>query len=213
MFQTCFCESFAYLFCFALESLYRPVSFTATPFTLIPLDPGDIYIGPTSPAESHPCACSTVGYSLISSCAGCQGDKWITYDSRCCFSSQLPELMYLPLVGQNTRLTAQGLCLPLRENLRAENLLDLALTSARRFPYPIPSGIFVPHWALLDVTVCSLSFFFDNVLTARSRLTMVQLGTSTLASTIRMTPVVGVFSRLFPPSYCLTPACCFYSQI
>jgi hypothetical protein len=32
--------------------------------------------------------------------------------------------------------------------------------SANSFPYPVPSGIYVPHWALIDVTVrCNLSHF------------------------------------------------------
>jgi hypothetical protein len=34
----------------------------------------------------------------------------------------------------------------------AENLLGLTLTLVGRFPNPVPSGIRVPHWALLDVT-------------------------------------------------------------
>jgi hypothetical protein len=41
-----------------------------------------------------------------------------------------------------------------------ENLLDLTLLVSR-FPNPVPPGTYVPHWAILDVTVC-LKFFFKQ---------------------------------------------------
>jgi hypothetical protein len=81
----------------------------------------------------------------------------------------------------------------------------LTLTPALRFPNPIPSGTRVPQWALLDVTVCFLAFFLDNILTTRSR-------TGTIGTlTNRMPSVVGTFSRLFS-RYCLTmtPASYFH---
>ena len=63
--------------------------------------------------------------------------------------------MHLSLAGQNGWPTAQRLCLPHRElPMGADNPLPrLTLELTRRFPNPIPSGIHVPQWALLDVTV------------------------------------------------------------
>ena len=63
-------------------------------------------------------------------------------------------LMYLSIAGRSGWPTAQRLCLPGREFLeKAENLLQFILKFARRFPNPVPSGIRVPQWSLIDVTV------------------------------------------------------------
>ena len=60
--------------------VYFLISFVA--FTVDPLQPGYSYPGPNGTDNSDLCKCSTVGYSLISACAGCQGEHWIRYDSR-----------------------------------------------------------------------------------------------------------------------------------
>ncbi|KAH9995304.1 hypothetical protein BJV77DRAFT_239913 [Russula vinacea] len=46
-------------------------------FTIEPLQPGDMYRGPQGEDDANLCKCSTVGYSLISACAGCQGGRWV----------------------------------------------------------------------------------------------------------------------------------------
>ena len=179
------CESFAYLFCLALASLYSLISFAA--FPLSTLDPNDSsYGGPDYTDASNLCECSTVGYSLVSACGGCQGHTWITYDSCRGFSLQLPDLMYLLLVGQNSRPTAQGLCLPPRELLSCRESIRLDIEVGAQVPQPYPfrntrSPLGSPRRHSLF-----LIFFFDNVLTAYSRLRTI----GTLTS--RMPPVVGV---------------------
>ncbi|KAH9984275.1 hypothetical protein BJV77DRAFT_200144 [Russula vinacea] len=82
-------------------------------YTMAPLQPGQSYSGPSGVDDSNLCKCSTVGYSLVSACGGCQGQTWITwseYPSNC--------KMVLP---------------------------------ASRFPNPVPSGIRLPYWSLLNV--------------------------------------------------------------
>ncbi|KAI0270212.1 hypothetical protein BGY98DRAFT_268172 [Russula aff. rugulosa BPL654] len=48
-------------------------------FTVNPLQPGSMYGGPSDVGNSNFCICSTIGYSLISACAGCQGENWISW--------------------------------------------------------------------------------------------------------------------------------------
>ncbi|KAI0270215.1 hypothetical protein BGY98DRAFT_1190076 [Russula aff. rugulosa BPL654] len=48
-------------------------------FAVGPLQPGESYPGPSGTDNSNLCKCSTVGYSLISACTGCQGERWIRY--------------------------------------------------------------------------------------------------------------------------------------
>jgi len=43
---------------------------------------------------------------------------------------------------------------PFTVSLGIENLLHLTLNLIPRFPNPVPAGIRVPRWAILDVTVC-----------------------------------------------------------
>jgi hypothetical protein len=62
---------------------YRPLSFAA--FTISPLQQGYSYFGPSGVDDSNLCKCSTVGYSLLSACGGCQGQTWVTYDSCYCY--------------------------------------------------------------------------------------------------------------------------------
>jgi hypothetical protein len=54
-------------------------------FTLAPLLPGYVYLGPTQLAANS-CRCSTVYYSLLSACAYCQNQTyldWSIYDQNC----------------------------------------------------------------------------------------------------------------------------------
>ncbi|KAH9984289.1 hypothetical protein BJV77DRAFT_200464 [Russula vinacea] len=83
-------------------------------FTIDPLPPGYSYIGPSGADDSDLCKCSTVGYSLISACGGCQGQSWITWSE---YSFNCTETL-----------------------------------PPSQFPNPVPEGIRVPYWALLDVT-------------------------------------------------------------
>ncbi len=53
--------------------------------------------------------------------------------------------------------------------MAVENLLRLTLKLVPRFPNPVPSGVYVPYWAALDVTVCFKVFFYGNVFTVYSR--------------------------------------------
>jgi hypothetical protein len=59
--------------------------FPLSVFIVDPLRPGYSYTGPSGIDDSDLCKCSTVGYSLISACAGCQGEDWIRYHSRPCY--------------------------------------------------------------------------------------------------------------------------------
>ena len=73
-------------------------------FNLSPLDPGYVYLGPST-ANANTCRCSSVYYSLLSACAYCQGRNSIGY------------ILYLELVrphsiavlsgGRHTALTVQ----------------------------------------------------------------------------------------------------------
>ena len=73
-------------------------------FTLITLDPDEHYIGPNSQTQSYSCICTTVVYSLLSACDGCQGSSWIGY---CPLHLCRPSFMsgYLPSGGLNGWLT------------------------------------------------------------------------------------------------------------
>ncbi|KAK0197014.1 hypothetical protein F5146DRAFT_24758 [Armillaria mellea] len=53
---------------------------TDEPFTLDPLPADTHYAGPTSPQDSNECECSSVVYSLVSACAGCQNRNWQNWD-------------------------------------------------------------------------------------------------------------------------------------
>jgi hypothetical protein len=62
--------------------------------------------------------------------------------------------MYLSSAGRHGWPAAQRPRLPRREFIvAADNLLCLTLRLTRSFPNPVPSGIRVPHWSILDVTV------------------------------------------------------------
>jgi hypothetical protein len=62
-----------------IDEPYRLISFSA--YTLGPLPQGYHYAGPRKGFDDRNlCECSTVGYSLISACGGCQGRIWETYD-------------------------------------------------------------------------------------------------------------------------------------
>lgn len=85
-------------------------------FSLDPLEPGFIYLGP-SRAAANPCRCSTVYYSLLSACAYCQNQSflsWTSYDSNCTAvynqifvdpiptSTKIPHYAYLDVVTNDT---------------------------------------------------------------------------------------------------------------
>ena len=83
MYSTCSggCESFPCYILSCIDEPYRLISFSA--YEIDPLPAGYHYSGPWKGIDDRNlCECSTVGYSLISACVGCQGDKWGTYDPR-----------------------------------------------------------------------------------------------------------------------------------
>ncbi|KAF9454634.1 hypothetical protein P691DRAFT_806802 [Macrolepiota fuliginosa MF-IS2] len=47
-------------------------------FTLQPLDPGFVYLGPSLTVQNS-CRCSSVYYSMLSACAACQGRNWLDW--------------------------------------------------------------------------------------------------------------------------------------
>ncbi|KAH6918420.1 hypothetical protein BKA70DRAFT_1247150 [Coprinopsis sp. MPI-PUGE-AT-0042] len=85
----------------------------ATTFTLEPLEPGFIYLGPTR-TNVNACRCSSVYYSMLSACAECQGNdylRWSAWNGNC-----------------------------------SEVYLET-------YPRDIPTGVKVPHWAYIDVSI------------------------------------------------------------
>ncbi|KAF8969854.1 hypothetical protein BDZ97DRAFT_1792997 [Flammula alnicola] len=52
-----------------------------TDFTLAPLQPGFVYLGPNV-ANANSCRCSSVYYSLLSACAACQDRSFIKSGQR-----------------------------------------------------------------------------------------------------------------------------------
>lgn len=57
-------------------SPYHSLTTLPLAFTLAPLDPGFVYLGPDIP-NANACRCSSVYYSLLSACADCQDREWI----------------------------------------------------------------------------------------------------------------------------------------
>lgn len=49
-------------------------------FEIPALPPGSMYGGPYG-GQGNTCICSTIVYSLVSACAGCQGSSWIEWDT------------------------------------------------------------------------------------------------------------------------------------
>jgi len=73
-------------------------------FTLDPLQPGFVYLGPTALAANS-CRCSSVYYSLLSACAYCQNQTyldWSIYDVNCTtvyvsvFTDPIPPTIVVP---------------------------------------------------------------------------------------------------------------------
>jgi len=73
-------------------------------FTLAPLEPGFVYLGPTT-LTANACRCSTVYYSLLSACAYCQNQTyldWSIYDVNCTvlynqvFTEPIPSSIVVP---------------------------------------------------------------------------------------------------------------------
>jgi len=95
--------------------LHQPTQCSSA-FTLDPLLPGYVYLGPTRLAANS-CRCSTVYYSLLSACAYCQNQTyldWSIYDQNCTdvydqiFIDPIPSTIvvphyaYLDVVTDNT---------------------------------------------------------------------------------------------------------------
>ncbi|KAF8736919.1 hypothetical protein AX14_013736 [Amanita brunnescens Koide BX004] len=62
--------------CVVVEDLATTCDFNG--FKLQPLTSGSSYPGPTL-GQDNSCHCTSVYYSLISACAACQGERWITW--------------------------------------------------------------------------------------------------------------------------------------
>ncbi|KZV73404.1 hypothetical protein PENSPDRAFT_682885 [Peniophora sp. CONT] len=61
---------------------------------LIDPEGGSVYTGPSGIDNGDICKCNTVGYSIISACAGCQGGSWLPYSAfvqNCTATSPLTE--------------------------------------------------------------------------------------------------------------------------
>jgi len=72
-------------------------------FTLDPLDPGFVYLGPTVLAANS-CRCSTVYYSVLSACAYCQNQTyldWSIYDVNC---TKVYDSVFLDPIPPTTRV-------------------------------------------------------------------------------------------------------------
>jgi hypothetical protein len=80
---------------------------------------------PRGPDNSNLCECSTVGYSLFSLCVACQGEIWITC----------------------------GYFVSSFQSSQQKTYCESHCNWLAGFPNPVPSGIRVPQWALIDVTV------------------------------------------------------------
>jgi hypothetical protein len=130
-------------------------------FTIHPLSPGEAYPGPNpSPSIFDKCQCSAIGYSLVGACATCQGGKSAECDHIVSFLNSL-ELMDLSfpkpfcIYGQLHNYSIS--CAVSSYGGRESVAFDIEIV-VPRFPNPVPSGVYVPYWATLDVAVCFLSF-------------------------------------------------------
>ena len=106
--------------------------------------------------------------------------------------------MYMPLVGQISRPTAQRLCLPRRENLPCRESTGLNIDVSVQVSQPYPWGSTCSPLGPPRRHSLFQIFFFDDVLTAGTRKGTI----GTLAN--HMPPAVGV-SLVSSPSYRLTP--------
>ena len=61
----------------AVNFLHR-LTQCSSAFTLAPLEPGFVYLGPTI-ISANSCRCSTVYYSLLSACAYCQNGAYLEW--------------------------------------------------------------------------------------------------------------------------------------
>ena len=109
--------------------------YLATNIPAIPDVPGDHYLGPNA-TEADPCRCSSVTYSMISACAGCQNrtyTDWLTWNENC------PEVSFTTW----------------------EFILIWKITFHElhfsRFPESLPPSVKVPSWAYLDITLVNRS--------------------------------------------------------
>lgn len=92
-------------------------------FTLVDLEEGFVYLGPTA-AAATPCRCSSVYYSMLSACATCQGEdfvRWGSYSANC-------ETVYS---GVFPRPLPQGLLVPSWAYLNVETEDTFNITTAR----------------------------------------------------------------------------------
>ncbi|KAH9991388.1 hypothetical protein BJV77DRAFT_962867 [Russula vinacea] len=98
-------------------------------------NPGSWYYPPGSEAAADLCYCNTVGYSLFSACSACQNGIFFTCGHVVSFSTPMAHILVISWSDWVTNCTK--------------------VLPPSSFPNPVPSGIRVPHWALLDVTHCN----------------------------------------------------------
>ncbi|KAH9984241.1 hypothetical protein BJV77DRAFT_202520 [Russula vinacea] len=87
-------------------------------FTILPLQPGFSYFGPSGVDDSNLCKCSTVGYSLLTACGGCQGGApvtWSEFSFNC--TKTLPPSQFPNPVPTDTRLPRWALLDVTNDNL------------------------------------------------------------------------------------------------
>ena len=148
-----------------------------TEYAVSTLQPGYTYFGPRGPDDSDLCECSTVGYSLFSACAACQGEEWITYGF-CPFffffffffqSYHVPINSWSEWAKNCTRTMPPGSYVCKKKTYLRFSYSHFVIWPARRFPNPVPSGIRVPQWALIDVTVRFQLLLLYTFITAKKK--------------------------------------------
>ena len=108
-------------------------SITCSLVTRIPALPiGTHYLGPNA-SEANPCVCSSVTYSAISACAGCQNRTYIDWLR---WSQNCTSIFFTTFesIHINSMITVHQLCFS-------------------RFPEPLPSTVEVPSWAYLNLSL------------------------------------------------------------
>ena len=114
-----------------------------------PLSTGLVYLGPT-PGAANGCRCSSVFYSLISACASCQSDQFLKCVHLAIFNTTDQITSNDPSGGRRTTSTVLR-CI--QECALLSHILHSTVWNFLSFPFDIPAGTKVPHWAYLDVVV------------------------------------------------------------
>lgn len=128
------------------------ISLTTFPeWTIDPLSPGSQYSGPVA-GQSNKCQCSTVVFSMVAACGACQAGSV----ARCVRPALAPHCSFtFDIAGTHGKQIVHRVIYPLdrKYHIVSSSAPDSQFCTAIRFPVGIPSGISVPSWAYLNVTV------------------------------------------------------------